>query len=175
MDHIAIMKKSWGLIPKILTGEKTVESRWYQTRRAPWDAVQKGDRIFFKNAGEKITACARVSRVLQFEIKIMQDADRIIARYGKSICLAQLAVGGVKPAKGARYSSDKVNPNVLVWGRTPKYCILVFLQDTKRVFKPFSINKKGHGAMAAWITIKNIQDIILRPPYDPLPLRHPVS
>ena len=25
MDHVAIMQKSWGLLPKILSGEKTIE------------------------------------------------------------------------------------------------------------------------------------------------------
>lgn len=28
MQHVAIMKKSWGLIPKILSGEKRVESNY---------------------------------------------------------------------------------------------------------------------------------------------------
>ncbi|MEI7477466.1 MAG: hypothetical protein WCJ81_02865 [bacterium] len=39
MDHVAIMKKSRKLIPKIVSGEKTIESRWYQTKRAPWNTV----------------------------------------------------------------------------------------------------------------------------------------
>lgn len=33
MEHVAIMKKSWGLTRKILSGEKTIESRWYRFRR----------------------------------------------------------------------------------------------------------------------------------------------
>ncbi|HII29434.1 TPA: hypothetical protein HA317_00010 [Candidatus Woesearchaeota archaeon] len=37
MHHIAIMKKSWGLTRKILTGEKRIESRWYKSRCPPWD------------------------------------------------------------------------------------------------------------------------------------------
>lgn len=28
MIHIAIMKKEWGFIDKILTGQKIIESRW---------------------------------------------------------------------------------------------------------------------------------------------------
>jgi len=42
MDHVAIMKRSWGLIPKILSGEKTIESRWYKKRIPPWNRISKG-------------------------------------------------------------------------------------------------------------------------------------
>jgi len=48
MNHIAIMRKSWGLAEKILTGEKTIESRWYETRRAPWGKIKKGDIVYLK-------------------------------------------------------------------------------------------------------------------------------
>jgi len=43
MDHVAIMTPSWKLIPKILDGKKTIESCWYQTRRAPWGKIAIGD------------------------------------------------------------------------------------------------------------------------------------
>ena len=33
MEHVAIMKKSWGLIEKILSEEKTAESHWYKTKQ----------------------------------------------------------------------------------------------------------------------------------------------
>lgn len=52
MHHVAIMKPSWKLIPKILSGEKTIESRWYQTRRAPWNGIAAGDVVYFKDSGE---------------------------------------------------------------------------------------------------------------------------
>ena len=54
-NHIAIMKKSWGLIPKILDGTKTCESRWYRSRVAPWDKIRPGDNLYFKNAGEPVS------------------------------------------------------------------------------------------------------------------------
>ncbi len=41
MDHVAVMKKSWGLVPKILAGEKICESRWYKSKRPPWDIIKK--------------------------------------------------------------------------------------------------------------------------------------
>lgn len=135
MDHIAIMKKSWGLIPKILSGEKTIESRWYQTRRKPWDSIEKGDRVFLKNSGEPVSTKAKVLRVWQFEIRNAQEAKKIIDEFGNRICLANS-----DPAK---------------WGRIPKYCILIELSKPSKI-RPFSINKKGFGMAAAWICTKDI-------------------
>ena len=81
MDHVAIMKNDWGLLPKILNGQKTIESRWYQTRRAPWNKVSAGDLIYFKNSGEKIIACAKVNKVLQFENLDREKVNDILDKY----------------------------------------------------------------------------------------------
>lgn len=40
MDHLAIMNPKRKLIPKILSGEKKIESRWYMMRVAPWDKIK---------------------------------------------------------------------------------------------------------------------------------------
>jgi len=138
MHHVAIMKKSWGLIPKILAGEKTIESRWYQTRRTPWNRVKVGDIVYFKNSGEPITAKAAVAGVMQFEIHNMTDAKKIVGKYGKEIGL--------------------VNKFPETWGTLARYCVLVRLESAKPV-KPFDINKEGFGNAAAWLTINNIREI----------------
>ena len=141
MDHVAIMKKSWGLIPKILDGRKVIESRWYQTKRAPWNKINPGDRIFFKNAGEAVIVKVKVVEAIQFEIKNLAEAEKIVQKYGKEICL--------------------VNTDVKTWGQLPKYCILIRLEDPKEVKSPFHINKKGFGMSAAWITVDSIDKIKL--------------
>lgn len=139
MDHIAIMNKSWKLIPKIVSGEKTIESRWYQTRRSPWDIITKGDRVYFKNAGDLVTAVANVVRVLQFHIHSEGDVRNIVKKYGKNICL--------------------VNDNPTTWGKLPKYCILVFLKNAKVLSVPFQINKAGFGIGAAWLSADSIEKL----------------
>lgn len=139
MHHVAIMNPLWKLIPKILSGEKSIESRWYLTRRTPWDKAHAGDVIFFKNSSESVTASATVSEVLQFEIRGLVDARRIIAKYGKEIALA--------------------NADPSTWKRLPNYCVLLRLRDPHAVVKPFQINKKGFGAGAAWITVEDIKSI----------------
>lgn len=67
MDHVAIMKKSWGFLPVILSGEKTIESRWYLNRAVPWGRINAGDRVYFKDSGQPVSAVAHVAKVLQFE------------------------------------------------------------------------------------------------------------
>ncbi len=138
MDHVAIMKKSWGLIPKILSNKKTIESRWYQTKRKPWNFIKAGDKVFFKNSGEPIIAKAKVSKVWQFEIKNIEGVKKIVDKFGSKICL--------------------INPNPKKWGQIPKYCVLIKLTKPSKI-KPFLIDKKGFGAGAAWISVNNIKSL----------------
>lgn len=134
MHHIAIMKKSWGLIPKILSGEKTIESRWYQTKRTPWDKIKPGDTVYFKNSGEPVTAKAQVGKVLQFQIHELSDIEHIISRYGKQICMIHK------------------DPNA--WSSQPHYCILIFL-ETPKLTTSWNVDKTGFGNAAAWLTAKS--------------------
>ncbi len=138
MHHVAIMNKSWGLIQKILSGEKTIESRWHKTKRAPWDNVKPGDIVYFKNSGEPATLQAVVQQVLQFADLTPKKVEDILDKYSARI--------GV---------SDDDIPNYFEMFKDKRYCILIFLKQPKRV-RPFQINKKGFGAMAAWITVEKI-------------------
>jgi hypothetical protein len=36
--------------------------------------------------------------------------------------------------------------------------MLIFLENPQKI-EPFLINKKGYGAMASWIIVKNIKEI----------------
>lgn len=130
--HVAIMKKSWGLLPKILTGEKTIESRWYLNKSRPWGNISAGETVYFKNSGEAVTVKAKVHKVLEFKNLTPKKVKEILEKY----------------KIGDFYENFK----------NKKYCILVFLKNPKKV-KPFNINKSGFGAMSAWITIDNIDTI----------------
>lgn len=141
MNHVAIMKKSWHLLPKILNGEKTIESRWYKARRSPWGEIQAGDSVYFKNSGEPVTVKATVLKVLQFTDLNPKRVKEILDEYGKE--------DGIE---------EKETGNFYNLFKDKKYCILIFLQNVQEV-KPFNINKKGFGAMSAWITVSNIDTI----------------
>jgi len=134
MHHLAILTKKPNFLDLILKRKKTIESRWYKTKRTPYNNIKKGDIIFLKNSGEPVTAKSDVSKVLQFDLKQTKVKD-ILNKYRKHICI----------------NSDK--------GLKEKnYCILIFLKNPKKV-KPFKINKAGYGNMSAWITVENINKL----------------
>jgi len=138
MDHVAIMNKRWKLIPKILDGSKTIESRWYVNKIKPWDSIGENDKIYFKNAGESITAFAKVSKVLQFENLDEEKFQEIMKKYADDIQLLTRAYDEYYQSKN--------------------YCILIFLTDVKSV-TPFNISKKGFGSACAWMCVDNIDSI----------------
>lgn len=137
MEHLAILNKKLNLLQKIISGEKTIESRWYVNRKAPYGCIKKGDIVYFKNSGEPVSVKAVVNSVLQFDdlndIKILQ----ILKEYGKRLGVDESYASNIKGKK---------------------YCVLVFLENMKEI-KQFDINKKGYGMMSAWITVEKIEKI----------------
>jgi hypothetical protein len=142
MHHIAIMKPSWKLLPKIISAEKTIESRWYTNRRAPWDRITAGDTVWFKDSGKPITVRARVKDVLQFENMTPKIVGVILKKYGRE--------DGIENRDATEFFERF---------KDKKYCVLVFL-DKSSVVKPFDINKKGYGAMSAWMSVKHVSEIV---------------
>ena len=143
MHHVAIMKKSWGLTEKIISGEKKIESRWYKTKHAPWGNIKMGDTVYFKNSGESVSVKARVSKVVCFENLNKKKIKNILNKYGKD---------------------DGIEKNKLSYFyhlfKDKKYCILIFLKKAKVIW-PFDINKKGFGMMSAWIATESITNVII--------------
>jgi len=139
MDHLAVMKKSWSFTQKILDGEKTIESRWYKTRRAPWGRIKKDDTIYFKNSGKPVTIKAIVSSAIEFEELTPKRVKKILSKYWGDLGISKNEVSSF-------YKRFK----------NKRYCILIFLNNPEKV-TPFKINKKGFGAMASWICIEDIK------------------
>lgn len=141
MDHVAIMYPQWGLLPRILSGEKVVESRWYKRRYAPWNRIHAGDRVYFKDAGKPVTLVAEVNRVLQFANLTLDKIIEILHQYGRE--------------DGLRI--DDI-PKFIELFKNKKYCILVFLINPREI-EPFNINKKGFGMGNAWLIVDSINRI----------------
>lgn len=141
MDHVAIMKKSWGLIPKILDGTKTAESRWYKNKTIPWNRIRSGDNLYFKNSGEPVTIKAQITKAIQYEIANNKEALKILKKHAKKDL-------GIKD----------VPPEILKYIKDKKYAIIIFFDQVEEI-NPFNINKTGFGAMAAWITINSINEV----------------
>ena len=141
MEHIAIMKKSWGLTKKILTGEKTAESRWYKSKYAPWDKIKPGDTVYFNDSGEPISVRAEVVRVLQFDNLTAGKTEQILSEYGE-----------------ADLGTSHIMPEIKEYVTGKNYCILVFFNNVVKI-EPFDIDKSGFGAMSAWISVDNINQL----------------
>lgn len=137
MDHLAILSRERGFLQKIISGEKTIESRWYKNKRTPFGTISSGDTVYFKESGKPVSSSAIVERVVFFDNLTPNKSRHIIARYGSEIGIDQ---SYVKKVKGKRF------------------CTLILIKDVKAI-KPFTINKKGYGTMSAWITVSDIKKI----------------
>ena len=138
MDHLAIMRKSWGLTDKILDGRKKIESRWYSVKYRPWNAIKKGEKVYFKDSGCPVTIKAEVDKVLQFADLTPKRVKEILGVYGFDDGIEEERI-----------------PNFFKKFKNKKYCILIFLKNSVEI-RQFEVDKTGFGAMAAWITVDDI-------------------
>ena len=141
MDHVAIMKKSWGLTQKILSGQKKIESRWYKSKCAPWGKIGKGDMVYFKDSGEPVSVKAEVEKVVSFSDMTPEKVKQILNEYGDD--------DGIEKGKIKDFFELFKNKN---------YCLLIFLKNPKQI-EPFEIDKTGFGMMSAWLSVGNIDKI----------------
>lgn len=146
MTHIAILKKGKvktgdNLLQSILEGTKTIESRWYVNKIAPWNKIEKNDIVYFKETGKLITAKAEVEKVLQFEKLNKEMIESIVQQYGK------------------RIAPNTSKEEWKEWAKNlsrKRYCILVFLKKVEKV-APFRFDKTGFGNSCAWICTKGVK------------------
>jgi ASC-1-like (ASCH) protein len=141
MEHLAIMRKSWGLTQKILSGQKKIESRWYKAKYPPWDKIKPGEIVYFKDSGEPVTLKAEVDKVVQLSDFTSNKVKEILNEYGEDLGIEK----------------EKI-PEFFEIFKDKKYCILIFLKNPQKI-EPFEIDKTRFGMMAAWICVDNINRI----------------
>ena len=144
MEHVAIMKKSWGLTKKILNGQKKIESRWYSVKYKPWGCIREGEVIYFKDSGEPVKLKAEVSKVMQFADLTPKRVKEILYEYGDDDGLEKVKI-----------------PEFFERFKNKKYCMLIFLKNPQKI-EPFEIDKTGFGVMSAWITVDSVSKIRVR-------------
>ncbi len=148
MDHVAILRKaSFGdhILSDIIAGRKTVESRWYVHKVAPWGKIIAGDTVYFKESGCPVTAKAQVSKVMQYDNLDTEKVTEIINTYGKHI------------------APNLPEDEFFLWAQNhsdKKYCILIFLENVQQI-SPFNIDKTGFGSACAWLLVGNIDKLKL--------------
>jgi hypothetical protein len=117
MKHLAVLHRS--PLDSILSGEKTIESRFTKVKCLPFARVSKGDRLLLKQASGPVRGEATVGNVLCFENLSPNDVVELFAKY-----------------PGIRAGNDFVEMK-----RSSKYATLIFLKDVKSV-KPYRVEKK---------------------------------
>lgn len=102
-NHVAIIDSQTA--DELLAHRKRIETRFYRSKRAPWDRVQRGDRVHFKVAGGDVVGAWRVTRVRQIEELRPQGMRRLRHAYADAV----RAPGGYWAARrSARYG-------ILIW------------------------------------------------------------
>jgi ASC-1-like (ASCH) protein len=141
MDHIAFMQKAWGLTEKIATGQKTIESRWYNVKYPPWGRISPGDTVYFKDSGEPIRLRAQVAKIHTYENLVPQQVQALLDEYG--------AACGIEVDQLANYYARFQHK---------RYAIFIFLKHPQRI-APFDINKAGFGKKVSWICVEHVESL----------------
>lgn len=137
MEHLAILSKEGDFLNKILNKEKTLESRWSKSKRAPFDKIKERETIYFKESSKSVIAKAQASKIIFFSDLTEDKIYEIYAKYNKQLCIDE---GYKQRIKGS------------------KYCTLIYLTDVKQI-APFNIHKEGFGSQTAWIAVPSIEEI----------------
>ena len=129
--HLATLKRPY--IEAILSGCKTVESRFMRTRRDPFGRIRAGDRLFLKVSSGPVCPAADVKRVLEFENLSPGRMRRIKAKYNSLILGSE------------QYWLER---------RESRYGVLLWLGGVKCI-KPMRISKKD---WRAWVVLEAGKD-----------------
>lgn len=80
MKHLAIFKGEGA--QNILTGKKTIESRFSKAKIAPFGMVSSGDLVYIKESGGQIIGQFKVQRVVFYD---GVDREEIKEKYGEEV------------------------------------------------------------------------------------------
>lgn len=125
-SHLVILKRPY--LDAILTGRKTIESRFMKTKCAPLGKIATGDRLFFKVSSGPVCATGRAGKVMDFENLTPKRIERMKRTYNDRI------VGSEE------YWAKK---------RGCKFGVLVWFEEAKAI-EPVWIDKKD---WRAWVVL----------------------
>lgn len=146
MEHLAIMTK--GYIEKILSNEKTVESRFSQNKIAPYGKISAEETVYMKESGKDVSAAFDVADVIFFDSLTEEKIYKIRDMYGKEICADE------------EFWEAKKNA---------KYATLIFIKNP-RLITPFKIYKNDRSAFKTVTSVRNDLTVpprrIIKHPHD---------
>lgn len=100
MKHLAIFKGTGA--EKILSGEKTIESRFSKSKIPPFGVVSVRDLVYIKPSGGEIIGQFRVRKVVFIDGINEKELKDIKERYGEEIAADEVYW---KSKAGARYAT----------------------------------------------------------------------
>jgi len=83
--HLAIFKGDAG--EKILSGKKTIESRFSKVRKSPFGLISSGDLVYIKPSGKDIIGQFRVKKVIFFDNMDLSDLSNLSNLYSKELAV----------------------------------------------------------------------------------------
>ncbi len=135
--HLVILKQPY--LEAILAGRKTIESRLTVTRRAYWDRILYGDKLFLKQSSGPVCATAKVLKARYYENLTPKEIEQIKNQYNSSI-----------------FGEDKYWQSK----RPCRYGVLVWLGEVRRI-KPVWIEKRD---WRAWVVLTEKENFGLLEP-----------
>ena len=81
--HLAVFAEPF--LSLVLSGRKTIESRFSRSRCAPYGQVREGDVILMKEVGGPIRGIALAHRIWSYDLKTVSLGE-IKERFGTGIC-----------------------------------------------------------------------------------------
>jgi predicted transcriptional regulator len=132
--HLAIMNKS--AAEAVLSGLKTIETRFSQNRIPPFNTVSAGDLVYIKPPGEDIIGQFRVKKVIFYDNLEAGDLEKIRSEYGKEISMGDKELD-------QKYWQDK---------KTSRFGTLIFIAESERfITSPVKIKKSD---MRGWLVLE---------------------
>ena len=126
--HLAIFKGDGGEL--ILTGKKTIESRFSKRKDPPFGLISPGDLVYIKPSGKDIIGQFKVKKVIFYDGLDKNEMEEIEGRYGKGL------------AVDATYFEKKNNS---------KFGTLIFISESSRfITSPVKIPKKD---LRGWVVL----------------------
>jgi len=126
--HLAIFKGEGG--EKILSGKKTIESRFSRRKSPPYGVISSGDLVYIKPTGKEIIGQFRVQKVLFFDGLEDSDILDFKKRYGRQLAMEE------------DYWKKKIGS---------RYLSLIFIGDSARYLtSPIKIPKKD---LRGWVVL----------------------
>ncbi len=81
--HLAVVRAE--VVPLLLRGQKTIETRFYHTRRPPLGQIAPGESVHFKQSGAGHIGVSQVVAVKEFAALTPAAMDRLRRRFGRQI------------------------------------------------------------------------------------------